>query len=119
MKRFDPAALRERRRAAGLNRTQLAYKVDKTTTTIAGYETGRHVPNLDALQHLAEVLDCEADEFMVEQPDPDQTEQHRQYRRRKGIVEKVSDPDAIEDVANVLRRGNRRRTKRTDGKRSA
>ena len=62
---FSPIRLQERRKRAGLSRTQLAVEVDRSETAVCHWENGVAVPRADQLAHLAQVLACSVDDFFV------------------------------------------------------
>jgi transcriptional regulator with XRE-family HTH domain len=60
------AALRRRRKAAGLSQEQLAFKADLSTSYISLLETRNRQPTLTALAALCQELDVSMSELMDE-----------------------------------------------------
>ena len=65
MGRYAPMTeLKKRRKALGLNQTQLAKKAGVSQNTISGYETGERFPNRNILERLAKALVCEVRDLL-------------------------------------------------------
>lgn len=61
--RFSPSHLRALRTAAGLSRTALAFKVDRSHAAVEYWETGRSQPRAEFVPRIATVLGCRVDEL--------------------------------------------------------
>lgn len=49
------------RKKQGLTQSELAKKINRTTSNICGYEQGDRLPPCDVLYQLADIFDCSAD----------------------------------------------------------
>lgn len=58
------SAIRDRRRSAGLNTTELAYRAGVTAAAIDHFELGRRQPSVETLQRIASVLGCTLSELI-------------------------------------------------------
>lgn len=66
MQRFDPQRLRAVRERAALKRETVALEVGRSAPMIVAYETTRdHLPPLDVLERLTDVLSCDVAELFV------------------------------------------------------
>ena len=57
--RFSPEHLRRLRTRAGLTRTALAYRLDRSADTVGFWERGDSRPRPDFVPRIAAVLGCE------------------------------------------------------------
>lgn len=67
--------MRERREELGYSRAEVARRMPGKTNEnqVYRWEKGLHSPNVDTLEALAKVLDCEVAYFMTEPPDKTET----------------------------------------------
>jgi DNA-binding XRE family transcriptional regulator len=59
-------ALRKARENRNLTQEQLAERINKSSKTIANYESGKFVPKIEVLAALANSLECHLDDFVTE-----------------------------------------------------
>ena len=76
MKKIISKRIKEERKTIGLNQSQLADKLGKSTANISGYETGDRLPPIEVLHQLADIFDCSADYLLGRSP-------HRDYSIEK------------------------------------
>lgn len=51
---------------AGINQIELANKVGVSKSTVSTWLSGRSYPRIDAIQKIADVLNCETDDLVAE-----------------------------------------------------
>ena len=68
MQRFSGTKLRERRKALGISREQLAVLVDRSHSSIKLYENGRTSPQAAVICRLADLLDCQIADLFEDDP---------------------------------------------------
>lgn len=67
-RRTSGAAIRDRRKAAGLTQRQLAEQFGYQITAISHWEAGRHNPASGVLLDLARVLKCQVEDLFEQPP---------------------------------------------------
>lgn len=65
-RQFSGVRLRELRIQRHLRREHLALRIDRTATTIMGYELGRRLPTAPMLGALADALGCQVDDLFAD-----------------------------------------------------
>jgi DNA-binding XRE family transcriptional regulator len=63
-RQFSPHQLRQRRRAAGLSREQVAVAIGRSYWTVAAYEVGRATPPIPVALKLTAMLGCELSDLL-------------------------------------------------------
>jgi transcriptional regulator with XRE-family HTH domain len=105
MPEFDPKRLRELRRKRGLSHDQTAVAAGRSVGVYFKYENGTRRPSLETLCRLADVLQCDINEFF----DPDApsryawptAEQREAIRQRVHRMAEFTD-DEIDSLAAVI-----------------
>lgn len=64
-----PIKLKRLRESHGLNRAELAEKLNVSAPTISNYESGKKTPNIDMLRTIADYFDVQPAYFLYEDED--------------------------------------------------
>jgi hypothetical protein len=105
---FDRAELKRRRIASGKPLELVALEIGRTKEAVVGYESGKLMPPVPVVMALCESIGCQPGDLLRPIVEPDTaaiiTNARKRSRRAQGLPEKVEDPAALDEAAELLRR---------------
>ncbi len=106
--RFDRSELKTRIDASGKPLEQIALDIKRTKEAVVAYLTGKVIPPTGVVMALCDSIGCRPEDLLRPVPEPDPaaiiTEARKRSRKAQGLSEKITDPAALDEAAELLRR---------------